>query len=350
MKKLRHFAVLATAVATLSVVSLATARAEIVGHWSFDDGTASDSAGTNNGSLEGGATTSSADTAAAFGGQALSLDNLTTQQQYVLVPHTDALAIGDNMTISYWLKSDASLLPATSFTRPLAKPNETGGWAFQRHPETGNTGEEMRIRIDTADADESYKNQTRPGNDDALTVFDGDWHHVLVTLSSGSGVYYFDGTGYGFSYTPGDGFANTNAMTFGRNGASGGDWMSGLLDDVAIWDTSVLTEGQAKGLHNVAVELGLGYDAGEADQLIELHKSGSGSTTVDGTAWFYVAGLTGNAGDLTAVDGGYVLQLDESSGVTTVPEPGTFVLLGAGLLTGLAWSRRRNRNNSITID
>ena len=346
MKTLMHFAGLGAVVAWLCVSSSFVARAEIVGHWSFDDGTANDSTGANNGLLQGGATTSGADTAASFGGQSLSLDNLTTQQQYVLVPHTDALAIGDNMTISYWLKSDASLLPATSFTRPLAKPGSPSGWAFQRHPTSENTGEELRIRVDTS----GTSNQTKPDNDDALTAFDGDWHHILVTLASGAGVYYYDGVGYAFSYTPGDGFANTNAMTFGRNGTGGGDWLSGLLDDVAIWDTSVLTESQAKGLHNVAVESGLGYDAGEADQLIELHKSGSGSATVDGTAWFYVDGLTGNAGDLTAVDGGYVLQLDGNSGVTTVPEPGTFALIGVGLLAGFIWSCRRNRGYSTVIE
>ena len=113
----------------------------------------------------------------------------------------------------------------------------------------------------------------------------------------------------------------------------------GDLDDVGYW-TGTLTEGQAKSLSGLGNST-LNYDLGMAQQLWDLHAAGTGSVDIDGTVWYATAGLGGGLGAVVESAGQYSLQLAaDGSGVTTVPEPSTIVLLVFLGLMGVLRFRR----------
>jgi len=116
----------------------------------------------------------------------------------------------------------------------------------------------------------------------------------------------------------------------------------GLMDDTAVFGER-LTAGQARSLFTIVNDSALDYDATEMQQLFDLFDAGSGSAVVGGTAWYYADSLVGSAGDTLNLGGGnFAVVLDGSgNGVSTVPEPSAFLLLGVGLLGLVGWRRRK---------
>ena len=125
----------------------------------------------------------------------------------------------------------------------------------------------------------------------------------------------------------------------------------GLIDDLAIFGDA-LTEAEAVSIYSLGDSTALNYDAGEAQQLFDLHTAGSGTVEIDGLEWVFIAnGLNGGLGivDESATGFQFALQLDGTgSGVgvaAVVPEPSSIALwslIGISL-AGFGYYRKRRK-------
>jgi len=81
-------------------------------------------------------------------------------------------------------------------------------------------------------------------------MHDNNWHHLCFTWAGGTTYYYTDG-----SKTAGGSWANTLIYTsptglgFGQNDLFGGNFYSGLIDEVGIWSRA-LTDAEVAFLYN----------------------------------------------------------------------------------------------------
>jgi len=146
----------------------------------------------------------------------------------------------------------------------------------------------------------------------------------------------------------------TSPLFVGGNPSFGGEDMTGLLSDAAIWDDG-LTSGEVKSLYDVSTHTGAGllYNASEYELLRQIHIAGAGSVEIDGLIWTYATGLTGNAG-LNDEGNGFslVFNADADTGLfgaapvdepdaPATPEP-TTAALGALGIAGLLMRRRKH--------
>lgn len=176
------------------------------------------------------------------------------------------------------------------------------------------------------------------------TLADGNWHFLAYVGDTSNRRLYKDGVLIGED-------TNTSGQsnTFNGNMEIGGssrysEDVTGLYDDIAIWNER-LTVDEAFSLYEISSPGSLGgllYTAGQFDLLKQVHDAGTGSVTIGSQTWYYATGLTENAG-LNNVSGGYNLVLDAANdtGLTTIPEPGTLVLLAAGVAMIVGGGRRR---------
>ncbi len=137
-----------------------------------------------------------------------------------------ALDMGNNITITYWMKGAAANQPG-GYTRVISKNTDAvTGWEYQR----GGADANQNIRIDTATSG-SQNNQVRSV---APNAFDGNWHFIGTTIADGTVRGYLDGgSPTTSSYTHGPGFANTQPLTIGAR-VGGGNPFRGLIDEVRI--------------------------------------------------------------------------------------------------------------------
>jgi len=125
---------------------------------------------------------------------------------YIAARNANAsLDAGDNITITYWMQADGA--DNANFQRNLAKAPGAEDWEYQRN----GTSAGMSIRIDTDPGAGGLANQCR----NIGTAYDGDWHFVGVTASSGDCDTYFDATSHSYTYLHANGFGNTSPMYIG---------------------------------------------------------------------------------------------------------------------------------------
>lgn len=191
-----------------------------VGVWHLGgSGTATDSTGQHPGTVTGSGVSTTAGTigdACSFAGDGSRITATGT-----------ALNIGNDLTITYWMKGAAANQPGT-YTRVISKNTDSvTGWEYQRN----EAGANQFIRIDTSGGN----NQLRSV---APNAFDGNWHFIGTSMgtSMGSGtvVGYLDGgSPTTNSYAHGGGFSNTEPLTIGAR-VGGGNPFRGLIDEVRI--------------------------------------------------------------------------------------------------------------------
>jgi hypothetical protein len=222
--------------AAIALLCAAPANAQLVGWWTFDDGTAGDSSGAgNNGSLLSGATTSATFAPVLGSGQSLSLNG---GQQRVEVPHNASLNWTTGGSISAWVNPNN---PPVTWDGIVAKSPSAGSGA--NYP--GNY--ELRIENGTRVLNFLFEQTTTGPNvaagvASASAIPSGTWTHVGTTVDNGVARFYVNGNLVSSLVMPaGFGETNTNPLYIGNRGdfGTGTTTMNGLLDDVAIYNAAI---------------------------------------------------------------------------------------------------------------
>jgi hypothetical protein len=256
----------------------------------------------------------------------------------------DALGLGNptslrlqNLTIEAWVKR-ASLTSGEGVLFAYG----TGGYGFAMRDD----GTLYLTKIDYS------------GVDSSLRLSDTNWHHVAVTRSGSSVVFYLDGEG---SAAP----AYSSSFSFGTSAAIGarGDnssrSFSGLIDEVSLYGRA-LTAAEVQAIHNAGANGKCGtapqISVQPADQAAVAGNSVSFQVTAIGTAplsyqWSFggtnLAGATStqytipavgaaDAGDYAVVVASAFGSVTSRTAVLSLVPPSPCVTPAAGLV---AWWR-----------
>ncbi len=208
----------------------------LVGHWSFDDGTATDNSGNgNNGTIHGAIATGG------VSGQALHFDGLN---DYVRVPDTPSLNFGPNQDFSLlaWIKAEPG------------QTNYQGTILAKLNPEDGNIkkrslGYALMVR---GIRDPNYEGQAgvwiggEHGEAELFKLYsdndydDGAWHHVAATVDrDGLGILYVDGRevdSADISHLSSVDQSYPENLEIGREGVLNTYHYRGVLDDIRIYN------------------------------------------------------------------------------------------------------------------
>ena len=336
------FRIYNNALGAVEIATLAASGADpqepatLVAHWSFDDQTHVGAAAVGD-NLE-----AIGDAAYVAGGKiggALSLDG---EGDYLRLDETDALPAGipvgdEGYSIAAFIKTD------------LAGRNGIVSWGV------GGQGTYNGCRTGDSGADDltpgvqSLVSANWGGAGyDAIGVgdyADGQWHHVAVTFNAQTRekVLYLDGVQLGEAeITAGLNIAAENfrvgTLHYVYNGEDKNEFFNGMLDELQIY-SGALTAAEVAALADAggdALEGDLNGDGmvGSAD--LDIVRGNWGAVVTAGDSLSGDASGDGNVGsaDLDIVRGNW-----GATNFAAVPEPGTIVLLMAGLL-GLLLRRK----------
>ncbi len=165
---------------------------------------------------------------------------------------------------------------------------------------------------------------------------DGQWHMMTAVLPAGATNLgqvrlYVDGA---FAYSnSGTRVINTGTgdVVVGRsaNAPNTIQHFPGDVDDAAIW-SEAMSDAQVRGLYEVALDPGLGYDAGDYELLLDVYRQNQAEATIGGRVWRRATGLAGPAGLRALPNGGYELVFDPASGAGVASPAASFSVSGTG--------------------
>lgn len=165
---------------------------------------------------------------------------------------------------------------------------------------------------------------------------DGQWHMMTAVLPTGATNLgqvrlFVDGA---FAYSnSGTRAVNTGSgeVVVGRsaNAPNTIQFFPGDVDDAAIW-SEALSDAQVRGLYQVALDPGLGFDAGDYELLLDVYRQNQAEATVGGRVWRRATGLNGPAGLSPLPSGGYELLFDPATGAGVASPAASFSVSGAG--------------------
>jgi hypothetical protein len=186
--------------------------------WWPGDGNAIDVAGANNGQLSNGANYAAGEIGEAF--------NLTNLDAVVLVGGTTNLQL-QNFTIEAWIKRASN----ASVTEPGNVNSDSDGVVFG----FGLNGYALALH---ANGILFLTKVGVSGLDSSAAVTDTNYHHVAVTTTNGSVVYYLDGVAYpAASYNPVFQFSGSAAI--GGPGNLGLATFFGAIDEVSVYSRAL---------------------------------------------------------------------------------------------------------------
>jgi len=211
-KRLIH---LTSFILVLGLVVDVAEGAALVGHWKFD-GNLNDSAGSANGTFNGGVpnyTVGKIDQALEFDGT----------DDYVNLPYTtDPIAY----TISVWIKP-AGMSPSSIVVR-TSNAGPTTHWSHQ-------------LRIDSSGVIEHYAWDGSERRVLGTTAIEVDTWYSLVAVATNNGDVrlYVNGREEGNATTIGTLWADGDRFLVGSNSGHGMGWFEGVVDDLRIYDTAM---------------------------------------------------------------------------------------------------------------
>ncbi len=204
----------------IAFASATTSQAAMIGWWNFNDPTgsptAADSAGSNTGTLTGGATISTG----GITGNALNLSSAGS----VVIPAALMSAIGadgGNGSISMWIDPTSFGSYSTLFD---------------------TTGRQASMWINTTTGGFYGVGGTSNSTTYSTAFTTGEWQHVAFVWQQGTGLTIYRDASAVFS-TASIGNTFSSAWTIGNNPSGGGSAFVGMIDDVRVFNTA-LTPGQ----------------------------------------------------------------------------------------------------------
>jgi hypothetical protein len=317
------------------------APGKLIAHWAFDDGAgsvATDSVGNLHGTLVGSSGSTGQWIADGPLGGALQLDS--SRNQYVLVGSDNVVTnLPGEKTIAFWTRVEQGSSTSNGF---ISIDNATSANRWYLDTTAAAATHIRAYKVVDGAASELFRVEN---------VFEfGAWQHVVVTddgTGSGGVKVFVDGelVGTRNSFEFAD-LLPTSVLRLGAARHSGSlQYLEGALDDFGIWSVA-LTAPQVAGLYQFALDPALGYDLGMMQQLFDHHElgPGGGELSLDGFwRWEFTDGLDTGLGLLTEQSGRYFFQLDAAgTGLTAIPEPGTFALAALALIVLLPFRRRRS--------
>ena len=215
-------------------------------YYSFDGDSVTDTIGGRDGmKINGGPYTS---TAGLFG-QGASFDGGQSGQDnhYIdLGAHAEALGSLSSGTLSAWIKPKSDGLLTDTLTIMAVSDNTAPSVEMRFWASNGGV-----FGVGTV----AYGVRGGPATGNVVArdvnVFDGEWHHVAISVSEEhTASLYVDGVLHATETVSFLDITNANAAAFGRNEDSGGGqwYYAGQLDDVSIWERP-LTAADAFVLH-----------------------------------------------------------------------------------------------------
>jgi hypothetical protein len=215
---------------------------------------------------------------------------------------------GDYATTAYYQPSTTEL--SYSFWTNSSNTTSSMTW-LSSSPTSGNGGGFRVISPSTtkafyvlvSDGSSTYTNASVGGTNATLAIRDGNWHHVVLSISGTAIKIWIDG-GSGGSPTHTDtstvsyvGNATT-PLYFGKNGANNSYYLNGSLDEVAVFEYE-LSSTQVSNIYNSGTPVDVGsfglnlspagyWRGGDSD-------NGTGSTVTDLGSGGNNATLSGNA-------------------------------------------------------
>jgi len=194
------------------------ANADLVAHWGLD-GNASDSIGSNHGTLVGNPSWE-----AGRIGSALLFDG----DDYVMIPNESHFDITDEITVAAWIK-------VTAFDREWQSIITKGddSWRLARN----GIGNNLAFHCTGLTIDGSQW-----GVEGGVNVDDHRWHHV-AGIYDGAGIHlYVDGVLDGSRKASGKISKDDYEVYLGENAQMVGRQFRGLIDDVVVFDHAIKKE------------------------------------------------------------------------------------------------------------
>lgn len=215
---------------TVTVTTDASSGSPSPSHrYAFDGSSATDSAGSADGTINGSPTTG-------VGGKDGSAWSFDGSDDYVTVADGD-ITVAPQFTVAVWINTSA--FDSTAQTYVLSKfdwDNKTGTQLI----DDGQHDSEMVFRVL---GDGGYTDARFPRSD----VNDDTWHHVVGTFDGDTVRIYLDGTEQ--AATSGASKDQSSA-TMGIAGSGGGSYLlAGSLDDVRVYDQA-LTSTEVQNLYD----------------------------------------------------------------------------------------------------
>ena len=291
----------------------ASAQQDLVAHWTFDETsgtTASDSVGSNDGTLQGDATW---DTDGKYGGSLL----LDGTGDHVLVASGPDVNVTKNYTLSAWVKPDVMSRNHTVLSKVTGNADKQ--YEIQALWD-GRT--RFKYEINNTDQTGDFGDTGTPGT---LVKADGTWQHMVVTVDNSLlFTVYLDGQVLGTKQGTNEVTAGTDALHIGLRGGTYQDTgFQGRIDDVRIYDRA-LSASEVLDLYN-----GTG-SGGDPEVTIAATDSDAGEPSNNGTFTLTATPAPSSALSVNLTVGGTATA---GSDYTAISTPVTIPVSGTATVT-----------------
>jgi len=231
---------------------------------------------------------------------------------------------GSGFTISLWANRDGLLKGSGNDGLFVIRDDASGTKTIGSWVSSGNNAW-GRI-VDTAGT------KNLPTTGDPLP--DDEWVNIVYRGDGSTYEVFVDGDNSSQASVSYNG-SLTNTVDLLELGRQGGESWKGRLDDFGIF-TTALSDIEIRAVHSLGTAASIEYDLGEVTELLDAFDNSTPEVTIDGITWFLVddGSLGGTPGLVGTTFEETFINLGGGNGFTTfVPEPGSALLLGLGLLT-----------------